>query len=241
MRTAVSCQLRVRTAASSPGPTSAAAGSTTARTDLSTPNSPTSSTVGASPPTLGVHTFVTAPFKQAGTDRIRAAPGSAQPPPVALSTMTTLRSLSLFVAGSSAVWALAACSLPPVEAKPADRANTPQCKAASSAWPAKVAGFEPYPVTTPSDAVRAWGERPESSVIARCGLTPPGPTTETCFEANGVDWVQSDLSDGRRYTTYGREPAIEVLVPKESKADASTLAAFAPAAKKIAQGERRCS
>lgn len=104
-----------------------------------------------------------------------------------------------------------------------------------------VAGYEAYPVTTPSDAVRAWGKRPESAVIARCGVASPGPTTDMCFAANGVDWVESSLGDGRRYVTYGREPAIEVLVPKEAGVDGSVLASFAAAAKKIPQGEHRCS
>lgn len=142
---------------------------------------------------------------------------------------------------ASAIAALTACSLPPVKANPANRASTAECAAAAKAWPLEVAGREPYPVTTPSDAVRAWGERPESAVIARCGVSSPGPTTQACFAANGVDWVESTLPDGRRYVTYGREPAIEVLVPTRAGLDGSVLASFAPAAQKIRQGEHRCS
>lgn len=155
--------------------------------------------------------------------------------------MMSLRPLAALTMGASLVVGLTACSLPPVKANPANRANTSECAAAAKAWPLEVVGLEPYPVTTPSDAVRAWGKRPESAVIARCGVSSPGPTTQTCFAANGVDWVELPLDDGRRYVTYGREPAIEVLVPKKAGLDGSVLASFAPAAQKIPQGRHRCS
>ena len=132
---------------------------------------------------------------------------------------------------------LTACGGSAVSVTPADGHADPLCAKVADLWPAKVAGQERRSVSTKGGTEAAWGD---PAIIARCGVTSPG-ADEHCVDANGVDWVQSDLSDGRRYTTYGREPAIEVLVPKESKADASTLAAFAPAAKKIAQGERRCS
>lgn len=149
------------------------------------------------------------------------------------------------LAAAGALVALAttqsACSLPPVQAQPPDKADSTACRRVAQAWPSTVSGLEPYPVTTPSDAVRAWGERPESAVIARCGVTSPGPTTNTCFAADGVDWVQRNLSDGHQFVTYGREPAIEVLLPSGAHLDGSSLAAFARAAEKIPQGEHRCS
>lgn len=136
---------------------------------------------------------------------------------------------------------LAACSRPPVEAEPAPSATSTACTQVATAWPATLRGKDPYPVSTPSDAVRAWGDRPESSVIARCGVTLPGPTRDTCFSADGVDWVQAALSDGVKYVTYGRSPAIEVLIPFKANMDGSSLAAFSSAAKKIPQGPHHCS
>lgn len=140
-----------------------------------------------------------------------------------------------------AVPALAACSQDPVKAAPAAKADTQACADVSAAWPSKVAGHSGLAVTTNSPSVRAWGDDAATAVIARCGVTSPGPTVDSCFSADDVDWVQTAFDGGMRYVTYGREPAVEVLVPTEAKLDGTTLAAFARAAKKIPQGEHRCS
>jgi hypothetical protein len=85
--------------------------------------------------------------------------------------------------------------------------------------------------------VRAWGD---PAIIARCGLSPVGPTTDQCLDVSGVDWVAHQLTDGVRFTTYGRSPAIEVLVPSAYKPEPLVLPAFAAAASTIPQGERHC-
>ncbi len=102
-------------------------------------------------------------------------------------------------------------------------------------WPATVARQKTRTVSTHSRTVHAWGD---PAIIARCGVTPPPPTTDECFTENGVDWVAQELTDGVRFTTYGRTPAIEVLMPLKYRG--WTVAAFAPAARQIAQGPR-CS
>lgn len=86
-----------------------------------------------------------------------------------------------------------------------------------------------------SDTVRAWGD---PAIIARCGVSSPGPTTDECFTVDGIDWVGVPLSDGYRFVTYGRSPAIEVLIPK--KYEGWSVAAFTAAAKTIPQGPRHC-
>ena len=92
-------------------------------------------------------------------------------------------------------------------------------------------------VSSKSPTVHAWGD---PAIIARCGVTSPGPTASGCVSVDGIDWVGSKLSDGGRYVTYGRTPAIEVLVP--SKYDnLPPLGAFTEAAKQIPQGSHRCS
>jgi hypothetical protein len=85
--------------------------------------------------------------------------------------------------------------------------------------------------------VRAWGD---PAVIARCGLDPIGPTTDQCVSVSGIDWVAHPLTDGMRFTTYGRSPAIEILVPSASKPEPLLLPAFGAAASAIPQGERHC-
>jgi len=87
-------------------------------------------------------------------------------------------------------------------------------------------------------AVHAWGD---PAIVARCGVAPPGPTTEDCLSVNGVDWVATPLSDGTRFVTYGRNPAIEVLIPKSDVPGGSLLPVFAAAAQALPETGRHCS
>ncbi|MEO8749856.1 MAG: DUF3515 family protein [Allobranchiibius sp.] len=123
-----------------------------------------------------------------------------------------------------------------VKADAAPSAGSSGCARAASKWPATVAQQKVRPTTAESDTVRAWGD---PAIIARCGVTSPGPTTEDCVNVNGVDWVGSTLSDGYRFVTYGRSPAIEVLIPK--KYQTWPVAAFSAAAQAIPQGPRHCT
>lgn len=118
------------------------------------------------------------------------------------------------------------------------RASEPACAAASASWPASVSGQQVVAVRSSSPSVRAWGD---PALIARCGVEPPAPTTLECVEVNGVDWVAEPLSDGTRFTTYGRDPAIEVLIPRRYAPEALLLPAFTPAAGVLPQTGRRCS
>lgn len=85
--------------------------------------------------------------------------------------------------------------------------------------------------------MRAWGD---PAVIARCGLAAIGPTTDPCLDVSGIDWVAHQLTDGVRFTTYGRSPAIEVLVPSAYHPEPLLLPAFTAAASAIPQGPRHC-
>ena len=124
-----------------------------------------------------------------------------------------------------------------VEVTVPDGAADPACDKVAEHWPKTVAQQEPTDVSTDSSTVAAWGDPP---IIARCGLTSPGPTPK-CIGASGVDWVYRDLTDGKAFVTYGRSPAIEVLMPKDYAPEPLALGAFAEAAKQIPQGEHRCS
>jgi hypothetical protein len=56
----------------------------------------------------------------------------------------------------------------------------------------------------------AWGDPP---VVLRCGVPPTGPTSNPCIEADDVDWTFAQSGDTLRFTTFGRNPAVEVNVP----------------------------
>ena len=131
---------------------------------------------------------------------------------------------------------LASCSGAVEVTAPAE-ASSPACHAAAARWPVSVGNQQRVDTTSDSPAVRAWGD---PAVIARCGVAPPGPTTDQCLDVSGVDWVAHRLSDGVRFTTYGRTPAIEVLVPSHYSPEPLLLPAFTAAAQAIPQGPHRC-
>jgi hypothetical protein len=90
---------------------------------------------------------------------------------------------------------------------------------------------------TNSQATAAWGD--PSRVILRCGVNPPGPTTDRCVSVNGVDWVIKEGDPVYTLTTFGREPATEILMDPEKISSATVLADLASAAGKI-PASRNC-
>ena len=92
---------------------------------------------------------------------------------------------------------------------------------------------------TNAQGTGAWGA--PASVLLRCGVEPPGPTTERCVSVDGVDWI-IDETDAPRYlfTTYGRTPAVEVLVDNDV-VSGSTAIADLSAAVSVIPAERECT
>jgi uncharacterized protein DUF3515 len=82
-----------------------------------------------------------------------------------------------------------------------------------SAAPDTVLGKNRDPVDGPGAA--SWGD---TSIVLRCGVTPPPPTPNLCMNVDGVDWVlnkKRDMHDERvALTTYGRVPAVELTVAR---------------------------
>ena len=132
---------------------------------------------------------------------------------------------------------LSGCSRAVPVTVPAQAAD-PACTAAAAAWPADVSGRTPVATDPSAPVVRAWGD---PAIVARCGVAAPAPTTDDCLTVDDVDWVASPLSDGTRFVTYGRAPAIEVLVPKGPVPEGSLLPAFTAAARALPTTGRHCS
>ncbi|GAA4345271.1 DUF3515 family protein [Angustibacter luteus] len=120
---------------------------------------------------------------------------------------------------------------------PANAAD-PACAAMAARLPSQVHGQDRVETTSDSPAVAAWGD---PAVIWRCGVAPPGPTTDECLDVNGVDWVAHPLADGTSFTTYGRDPAVQVLVPKHYAPEPLLLPPLSGVAATLPQGGRRCS
>jgi hypothetical protein len=100
---------------------------------------------------------------------------------------------------------LAACSHDPA---PLPQAFSPACGSVLGRLPARVLD---QPRTSGSGGGAAsWGD---PAIRLRCGLAPGGPTTAPCTSVDGVDWVLAESDDPITFSTYGRDPGVEVSVP----------------------------
>jgi len=119
---------------------------------------------------------------------------------------------------------LAGCT-PVVSLEPAQDAISPACADVIVRLPERVDGLAQR--ETNAQGTSAWGE--PVGVILRCGVPAPAPTSELpCLTFDGVDWIIDDRDDPVLVaTTYGREPAIEVII--DDRADGIVLTDLANA------------
>lgn len=133
--------------------------------------------------------------------------------------------------------ALAGCTQI-VDLAPAQDSANPACAPMMIALPNQLAD-QPLRETG-SQGTAAWGT--PSKVVLRCGVTPPGPTTTQCVGVDGVDWLLTqDPKNTQTWTatTYGRDPATEILFNQNDVASSTVLVQLAAAAAKIPQ-TRKC-
>jgi hypothetical protein len=117
-------------------------------------------------------------------------------------------------------------------------ASSTSCQALGPLWPATVSGKTSRTISVDSPAARAWGE---PAIIAICGYPALEPTTLDCIGVDDVDWVVQPLTDGVRFTAYGRSPTLDVLVPATYAPQPLLLPAFGAAAKALPANGRHCS
>lgn len=119
------------------------------------------------------------------------------------------------------VAALSACT-PVVEMHAAPHATDPLCAEIILALPDDLANYDK--VRTDAQATAAWKEPTGTGIIitARCGLEPPGPTPQACVQIDTgtsvYDWIEVYDPDTSvwTYVTYGRDPALEIVVSHTS-------------------------
>lgn len=161
--------------------------------------------------------------------------------------------------------ALAGCSSA-VTVAVAPHATDPLCASVVLALPDTLADLGRSRTT--SQATAAWGSGTDA-VTLRCGVEPPGPTTEQCVTVETpsgptVDWLviaDAEAADGTSptpadtpgeapttgadadwtFVTYGRDPAVEVHVPAAVVAErsASFLDALGVAVSRV-EATRSC-
>lgn len=141
-----------------------------------------------------------------------------------------------FLASAVAVIALAGCTQA-VPFEPAPNASDPDCASVVVRLPETVAELGRR--DTNAQGTGAWGS--PAAVLLRCGVEEPGPTTDRCVSVDGVDWI-IDESDAPRYlfTSYGRSPAIEVLVDNDVVSGTSVITDLSNAVSVI-PADRACT
>ena len=125
----------------------------------------------------------------------------------------------------------------PVEVAAPPSAADPACSTLAERLPDRVGTRTRRTTSSDSPAVAAWGD---PAIVWLCGVAQPGPSTE-CLDISGVDWVVESLDDGTAFTTFGRDPAVQVLVPAAYAPEPLLLPPFSRVMAAIEQGSRRCT
>lgn len=129
---------------------------------------------------------------------------------------------------ASALLVLTACA-PSVTINEAKDANNPACAPMMVALPDSLAGSKRR--TTSSQATAAWGD--PALVVLRCGVKVLGPTTDKCVTVNGVDWVLRQENTTWTITSYGRNPATELVLEENTIPSDTVLTEISAAVSKI--------
>jgi hypothetical protein len=150
---------------------------------------------------------------------------------------TSIRATALGLAALTlATTGLAGCS-PVVALTPADDAKNTACAEVVVRLPDLVAGLSKR--KTDAQGTGAWGQ--PTAVFLRCGVPVPDPTaTLPCGTIDGVDWLVDDR-DAPNYvfTTYGRDPAIEIVLNYDDVSSAAALTDLSGAVSVI-PADRHC-
>ena len=104
--------------------------------------------------------------------------------------------------------------------QPAEAANDPACAEVMVRVPDVVASLDRR--STNAQSTAAWGD--PAAVILRCGLPDGGPSVLPCFTVDNVDWLRDDANNPNfTFVTYGRNPAVEVLIDSAAVSGTAVL------------------
>ncbi len=130
----------------------------------------------------------------------------------------------------------AAPVLPTVSLNAAEDANNPACAEVGVRLPETVGELAKR--QTDSQSTAAWGD--PTSVIYRCGMPEVTVSDLVCVTSEDIDWLIDDSKRPTyRFVTFGRKPAIEVVVDSKAISGVSALDSFASAISKI-PATKRC-
>jgi len=137
--------------------------------------------------------------------------------------------------GAVAALSVGGCT-PATPVDPAPYAADPDCARIMLAAPSTLGGLPMR--TTTSQATAAYGD--EYIIVVRCGVEPPGPTTDQCVVVDSgrstVGWLVTDDGDGTEgfwhAVSFGLSPAVEAIIPRirADEAVGDLLAELTPSA-----------
>ncbi|MFJ3382452.1 DUF3515 family protein [Curtobacterium sp. NPDC090217] len=133
--------------------------------------------------------------------------------------MDTVRRPLRILAGLGVVVALAAgltgCTNA-VTMTAAPSANAAACAAAQVRLPDAV--DTKYQLrNTNAQSTAAWGD--PSAALYHCGVAVPTVSDLPCFSKGSVDWIRDDEGKQIVYTTFGRDPAVQVVIDSTKTTD----------------------
>ncbi|MFZ6993563.1 DUF3515 family protein [Curtobacterium sp. RRHDQ66] len=133
--------------------------------------------------------------------------------------MDTVRRPLRILAGLGVVVALAAgltgCTNA-VTMTAAPSANAAACAAAQVRLPDTV--DTKYALrNTNAQSTAAWGD--PSAALYHCGVAVPTVSDLPCFSKGSVDWIRDDEGKQIVYTTFGRDPAVQVVIDSTKTTD----------------------
>ena len=138
--------------------------------------------------------------------------------------------------GLTGLVVLSGCA-PTVNLEAAEQANTAECANMTVRLPDTIAGEARRSVN--AQATAAWGD--PVSIIVRCGVPLPEPTVLPCFDVAGIDWLRDDRDAPRFiFTTYGLNPATEVIVDSQRASGTEALLDLARAVGSQSEPVQRC-
>ncbi len=117
-----------------------------------------------------------------------------------------------------------------VNIEPAEDANNPACAEISVRYPDQIGELSQR--WTNAQATTAYGD--PAAILVRCGLEPVFVSTLPCVSASNVDWLVDDSqAPNFRFISFGRTPAVEVIVDSERASGVSALEGLAQAVSKL--------
>lgn len=119
------------------------------------------------------------------------------------------------IAAASIALLLTGCSPVVSMAPAAEFANDPECAAATVRMPDAISSYQLR--QTDAQGASAWGD--PTVVLLYCGVPVPEVSDLPCVEVpveSGIFWLREEVEAGFAFTTYGRDPAIRIVVDPEA-------------------------